>query len=254
MLFDFTGKNKRKQELELEKAKAKVMSFIDDARLFISKNYELSENYSITTSTSVNSNKTSLGLDDVPTGKCDSYKMPEDEFGHQVMFSSYREKYGNSSRYSLDDETWDNFSDNYTNPISDITFFNKIKDIYPLTQNLPGLDMTFSVKLKKLMSERKIKASELYQRAQIDKGTFSRIVKSPYSNPAKDTVITLALGLQLSLEETNDLLSRAGYALSHSNLRDVVIEYCFIKPVYDVVDVNCLLNELNCKTLGRIIH
>jgi hypothetical protein len=43
--------------------------------------------------------------------------------------------------------------------------------------------------------------------------------------PSKRTAIALAIALELTLEETGDLLKRAGYALSRSQKFDVIVEY-----------------------------
>jgi hypothetical protein len=61
----------------------------------------------------------------------------------------------------------------------------------------------------------------------------------------------LSLALQLTLSEANDILSRAGYVLSHSNKRDVVIEYFFRERIYDLNDVNEILFRLEQKLIGR---
>jgi len=69
--------------------------------------------------------------------------------------------------------------------------------------------------------------------------------------PARDTALALAISLQLSLQQTNDLLARAGYALSHSNKRDVIIEYFIREGIHCLSDINEVLYKLNQKTIGR---
>lgn len=65
------------------------------------------------------------------------------------------------------------------------------------------------------------------------------------------TCVVIALALKLSMDQAKDLLTRAGYALSHSNKRDLAIEYCFADCIYNVNDVNELLYHLDLKTMGR---
>ena len=80
---------------------------------------------------------------------------------------------------------------------------------------------------------------------------FSKIVTNRDYKPAKDTAIALALALELTLEEANDLLSRAGYTFSHSNKRDIIIEFFFREKIYNLIDANDILYRLDEKLIGR---
>ena len=93
--------------------------------------------------------------------------------------------------------------------------------------------------------------SEVYKAAQVDKRLFSKMVSNREYKPSKDTAIALALALELSLEEATDMLSRAGYTFSHSNKRDIIIEFFFREKVYNLMDANDVLYRLNQKLIGR---
>ena len=93
--------------------------------------------------------------------------------------------------------------------------------------------------------------SDVYKAANIDRRLFSKIASDRTYKPSKDTCIALALALRLSIDDANDILSRAGYTLSHSSKRDVVIEYFFRERVYDLNDMNEVLYRLGQKPLGR---
>ena len=93
--------------------------------------------------------------------------------------------------------------------------------------------------------------SEVYKAAQIDRRLFSKIMSDREYKPAKDTAIALAVALKLTLEETNDLLSRAGYTFSHSNKKDIIIEYFFRERIYKLDDINQVLFNLDQKIIGR---
>ena len=67
---------------------------------------------------------------------------------------------------------------------------------------------------------------------------FSKIRSSADYRPAKKTVLALAIALELSLEETRELLARAGFALSHSNKADIIVEYFIAREIYDIMAVN----------------
>ncbi|MBQ2661229.1 MAG: hypothetical protein IJF80_01090 [Clostridia bacterium] len=114
-----------------------------------------------------------------------------------------------------------------------------------------NLNQTFADKLLYYIRIKSLRTSAVYKAAQVDKRLFSKIISDPDYTPSKDTAIALAIGLKLSLDETNDLLARAGYALSHSNQRDVIIEYFFNAKIYNLFDINEVLLNLNQKIIGR---
>ena len=113
------------------------------------------------------------------------------------------------------------------------------------------LNVGFVEQMLEFIEDKGLKDSTVYKAAQIDRRLFSKIVSDRSYKPAKDTCIAIALALALTPSEAEDLLSRAGYTLSHSNKRDVIFEYCFHEKIYEVTIVNDLLFRLGQKTLGR---
>ena len=87
--------------------------------------------------------------------------------------------------------------------------------------------------------------------AQMDRRLFSKMMSDRNYKPSKDTAVALVIALELSLKQANDLLSRAGYALSHSNKRDVIIEYFIRERIYNLSDINEVLYRLDQKIIGR---
>jgi hypothetical protein len=69
--------------------------------------------------------------------------------------------------------------------------------------------------------------------------------------PSKDTAIAIALALRLTLSEATDMLSRAGYTFSHSNKKDIIVEYFFREQIYKLDDINEVLYNLGQKIIGR---
>lgn len=103
---------------------------------------------------------------------------------------------------------------------------------------LEGLDAPFSVLLMELIDERGLSDVEVYKRAGMSRQLFSKIRSSQEYRPAKKTVLALAVALELSLDETQGLLERAGFALSHSSKADVIVEYFIVNGIYDIMAVN----------------
>ena len=68
--------------------------------------------------------------------------------------------------------------------------------------------------------------------------------------PSKRTAIALAIALELTPEETNSFLRRAGYALSHAVKFDVIVEYFITKGKYNIFDINEVLFEYDQPLLG----
>jgi len=91
--------------------------------------------------------------------------------------------------------------------------------------------------------------SEVYKKAGIDRKHFSKIRTNPTYRPWKNTVIALALALELGFEDTEELLSTAGYSLSDSETNDLVIRFCLEKNIYDLDSVNQALDYFSLKPL-----
>jgi len=113
------------------------------------------------------------------------------------------------------------------------------------------LNLTFTDMLTRYINMKGWRDSKVYKAAQLDRRLFSKIMSDREYKPAKDTALALAIALELTLQQTSDLLDRAGYTLSHSNKRDVIIEYFIREGVHNLTDINEVLYKLDQKIIGR---
>lgn len=119
-----------------------------------------------------------------------------------------------------------------------------------LSDLLAHLDEGFSATLLQLIDSRGMTDAQVYKRANMSRQHFSKIRTNPEYRPKKGTALALAVALELSLEETEDLLSRAGYALSRSSKFDVIAEYFISRGIYDIFVINETLFHFDQPLLG----
>ena len=115
---------------------------------------------------------------------------------------------------------------------------------------LRDMDAGFSETLLKLIDKSGKKDSEIYNKANVSRQHFSKIRNNPNYKPTKPTAIAFAIALELDMEETNDLIGRAGYTLTRSSKFDVIIMYFIQNRNYNMFDINETLYEFDQSLLG----
>lgn len=121
-----------------------------------------------------------------------------------------------------------------------------------LEDMLKQADAGFTETLLRLIDNSGKKDAEIYKKANLSKQHFSKIRNNPGYKPTKATALALAIALELNLEDTQNLIGRAGYALTNSSKQDLIVKYFILRGNYNIMEINLALYEFDQALLGSV--
>jgi len=198
---------------------------IDKLRLFIENNLESKTFIKFNKfKYSQENSSCSVMLEDDNLDKRIDETYLDEAFDSEVEDTSYKEFFGTSENVR---KCKSSNLDNFINSTQDTNKFQKLLFNY--------------------IDSKELKDSDVYNKVHIDRRLFSKIRSDSDYHPSKETVILLGLALELNETEIEELLNSASYSLPKNNVYDLIIRFCFIERIYDLKEVNNLLDSYECK-------
>lgn len=126
--------------------------------------------------------------------------------------------------------------------------FNMVDDFIDLVKD----KQTFAEYLFLLIDEAGRTDADVYNKAGVDRRLFSKIRSNKDYQPSKNTVFALAMALKLDHTKTSKLLNKAGFDFSNNKLTDIIIMFCIENHIYDMYEIDALLQQYNQKPLASL--
>ena len=134
--------------------------------------------------------------------------------------------------------------ENEPHPLHDSARQNTLDTFIEVQANLGFSDLLFQYIKESGLSE-----VECYKKAGLTPQHFSKIRSDRNYRPTKSTALALAIALKLDLPKTKELLRSAGFAFTHANKADIIIEYFIINQKWDLMEINSALDSYNLEPI-----
>lgn len=161
----------------------------------------------------------------------------------------FQKKSSSDIRYSERYTEMDNFNPTLVSAAMQSYLMDKL----PISPLSSATNLTFVQKLQYYLRVNNLIETDVYKAALMDRRLFSKIISNKDYKPSKDTALALIFSLKLNLIEATDMLERAGYTLSHSIKRDIIIEYFIKEKIYNLNNINAFLYNMDEKIIGRSV-
>ncbi len=186
---------------------------------------------------------------------CTPFILLKSSFSLKKILNTNEEDYEITSEKTLKDIY---IPDKENNDYNEIYDYEKNNDFEDFTNKIDDRNIKnfiqkhneyndFQTTLFKMIDERKMKDSDVYNKVHIDRRHFAKIRNDKLYHPSKNTIILLGIALELNENELENLLQSASYALPKNNKYDLIIRFCFINKIYNIKEINELLEEYDCK-------
>ena len=111
---------------------------------------------------------------------------------------------------------------------------------------------TFTEYMLRIIAEKGLSETEVYHSVFMDRKLFNKIRNDANYQPSKRTALLIAIALKLSVPEAQELLGRAGFTLTHCSKTDLIIECCMLNGIYDIIEINEMLDAFGLQTLNKL--
>lgn len=108
---------------------------------------------------------------------------------------------------------------------------------------------SFAERFFRLVDEKGLTDSQVYNRANVNRKIISKLRINPDKNVDKKTALALAVGLELDIDETEEFIKLAGYALSPRIKFDRIVRYFIENGEYNINEINEALFKYTEKVL-----